>query len=201
MIKHRSIFSFMVLSLLALSAPDTTLGQAVESDDQVQVNLRLIAPVAGRSAALPEDLTEISRQLQRTFRARDLSVVETYIGQISAARGSIDYKTIASFDPTAVSHPTFLNWELRGVEKYPGDPAGGFIIKTFRFQARYPIRIEMPKLTQGQSEPLRYETIGLALDRMSIVSGKPTVIGTLSLPNFAGTAFLVLSVTSGEPIS
>jgi hypothetical protein len=200
MTKHISIVSLFALAMISLVVPFSVSAQGAESNDPVQITLRLLAPVPGNSERLPEDLAGISDQLRRTFNSRDLTVVETYIAQISAARGSIDYNTVASFATEERARPTFLNWELRGVEKYPGETdATGFIVKTFKFQARYPVTMELPNTPLAQT-PFRYEQIGFSLDRMSVVSGKPTVIGSMLLPNFSGKAFLVLTVSGAGSV-
>ena len=122
-------------------------------------------------------------------------VVDTFIGRISGKQGAIEYKTIGTFgDPV---HPTFLNWDIRGVERSisaAGD--SGYTVRTFRFSARFPLGIEPQTPQPGQPIPARYEQIGVGLDRMYLRDGVPTLVGTLSLPNTTGKAFLVLTIAS-----
>jgi hypothetical protein len=43
-----------------------------------------------------------------------------------------------------------------------------------------------------------YESIGLDLNRVTLAENTPTVIGTLTLPNTAGTLFLVMTAKPVE---
>ena len=75
----------------------------------------------------------------------------------------------------------------------------GFQADSFRFGARVPVVMSGPADASGKSLPIyNYEPIGIALSRVGLTDGSPTLIGTLNLPGTSGTIFLIMTVRSAD---
>jgi hypothetical protein len=75
----------------------------------------------------------------------------------------------------------------------------GFQAESFRFGARVPVVMSALSEAAGKGSPVyNYEQIGIALSRVGLTDGSPTLIGTLNLPGANGTAFLIMTVRPAD---
>jgi hypothetical protein len=80
-----------------------------------------------------------------------------------------------------------------------GNGQTGFQADSFRFGARVPVLTGGSSDAAGKGAPIyNYEPIGIALSRVGLMGGSPTLIGTLNLPGTSGTIFLIMTVRSAD---
>lgn len=148
-----------------------------------------------QAGELPQNLASTARQLRSTFGFSGYRLANTFVGRFSSG-GSLEYKSVADiFGQSQDSEiPTFLDWNM-GRLRVAQDERGQTAFQTdmFRFGARVPVRVGQPN-----AAAVNYESIGLSTARLSIPTGRPTLIGTLSLPKTSGTMFLVMTVRQAE---
>ncbi|HTK38626.1 MAG TPA: hypothetical protein VL325_09050 [Pyrinomonadaceae bacterium] len=155
----------------------------------------------GARSDLPQNLSAVSKQLRGNFSFSSYSLANTYLGRVANA-GALNYKGVSDiFRPNApVSKPSFVEWSVGNLRTTPG--AGGEHLlqaQQFRFGARIPINIGGSADETGKIVSVtNYESIGLDLNRVTLAENTPTVIGTLTLPNTAGTLFLVMTAKPVE---
>lgn len=155
----------------------------------------------GARSDLPQNLSAVSKQLRGNFSFSSYSLANTYLGRVANA-GALNYKSVSDiFRPNApVSQPSFVEWSVGNLRATPG--VGGermLQAQQFRFGARIPINIGgRPDETGKVVSMTNYESIGLDLNRVTLAENTPTVIGTLTLPNTAGTLFLVMTAKPVE---
>jgi hypothetical protein len=139
-------------------------------------------------AELPKELTSISRQLRSKFNFAGYRVANTFLGRVGE-NGNLEYKSVANIlNKDAGGTPMFLDWSLA---RFSGGEV--FHAEAFRFGARIPIR-----LSSTAEAPAVYESIGLSFNRIGLSANTPTLLGTLSLPQTAGTMFLIVTIQRAE---
>ena len=190
------IFSFFVLSALAVSAQGDQPRQAEGSYDVV---LQIVMGGDDKAAnqPLPQSLSGIAKQLKANYPFSDYRLANTYVGRIGT-NGNIEYKSISNVfgQSQAGETPTFWEWSIAGLRgPQPGAAKNDLHLSGFRFGARIPVRTGTTKDGSGNIQPIfNYENIGLNSQRMNVTEGTPVLVGSLALPNTTGTAFLVLTL-------
>lgn len=147
-----------------------------------------------QGAEVPKNLASVFRTVRDTFPYKNYSLVNTYFGRV-ANNGNLEYKSVSNIYGVDSNPdiPSFLDWRLAGLKTAPS--GNSLRIQTFRFGARVPVRVASFGEGGKSSPVLNYESVGLTLDRIGMVVGNPTLVGTITLPKTTGTMFLVLNVT------
>ena len=199
--KNGKSLIFVVSAFLILACSELVFGQADKQAAAPSYEARLLVIIGqsegGAKGELPQDLNAISRHLRQDFAFQNYRIANTFIGRISGD-GSLEYKSVSDVfgQPIEQDAPIFLEWSLGRLQNL-ADSRGQSVLyaQPFRFGARVPVRVAGPRGGDGRAaEVLNYESVGLNMNRVSLPEGKPTLIGTLSLPKTAGTMFLVLTV-------
>jgi len=197
------LISSLLLFFLLLSAAGSSFAQNDQRppiEPSYDVVLQIV--VGGgddkaTTAALPQNLAGIARQLRVNYPYADYKLANTYVGRIGV-NGNLEYKSISNvFGQTQQGDtPSFWEWSLGGLRA--SQNAGGrndLGLQTFRFGAKIPVRTGSTKDSSGNTQQIvNYENIGLNSARLSMLENTPTLIGSLALPNTLGTAFLVLTL-------
>jgi hypothetical protein len=176
--------------------------QTAQVEPSFDVALQLVVGSNdGVRGDVPAELTGVTKQIKRSFGLTNYRLATTFIGRISN-RGGFEYKSTSNIfgQESTGTTQTFLDWSLRDLRTMPtGNGRTGFQADSFRFGARVPV------LTGGSSDPAgkgapiyNYEPIGIALSRVGLMDGSPTLIGTLNLPGTSGTIFLIMTVRSAD---
>jgi len=199
---HRSklIFSILGLSIfvLASSLPIRAQGDPRPVEPSYDAVLQIV--IGGDDKAnmpLPQNLAAVAKQLKANYPYPEYKLANTYVGRI-AVNGNLENKSISNvFGQTQQGDtPSFWEWGLGGLRASP--TAGGrndLAFNMFRFGARIPVRTGNVKDASGNTQSIfNYENIGLNTGRLTVTENTPTLIGSLALPNTAGTAFLVLTL-------
>ena len=153
----------------------------------------------GAKSDLPQNLSAVSKQLRGNFPFSSYSLANTYLGRVANA-GALNYKSVSDIlrQNAPLSQPSFVDWSLGNLRTAPNASGGRMLqAQQFRFGARIPINIA----TRADDKAVavtNYESIGLDLNRVTHAENTPTVIGTLTLPNTAGTLFLVMTAKPVE---
>lgn len=145
---------------------------------------------------VPKGLTNVFRSLRDSFQHKNYSLVNTYFGRV-ANNGNLEYKSVSNIYGVESNPdvPSFLDWRLAGLKSGTGTSSNSLRIQMFRFGARVPVRVASFDQSGKASPVLNYESVGLTLDRIGVIVGNPTLVGTITLPKTTGTMFLVLNVT------
>lgn len=155
----------------------------------------------GAKSDLPQNLSVVSKQLRGDFSFSSYSLANTYLGRV-ADTGALNYKSVSDIlrQNAPVSQPSFIEWSVGKLWTIPGGKGERVLqAQQFRFGARIPINIGAAAGDSGKVVAVtNYESIGLDLNRVTLAENTPTVIGTLTLPNTAGTLFLVMTAKPVE---
>lgn len=149
---------------------------------------------------LPSSLAAVSKRLKGQFPFVNYGLVNTYFSRV-AGSGTLEYKSVSNlFRPVSETEPpSFVEWSfgnLRTTSNESGRPM--LQAQPFRFGARIPLRTGV-RIEDGKSiSVINYESIGLNLNRVTLPESIPTLIGTLTLPDTAGTLFLVMTARPVE---
>ena len=192
--------SFFVLCFLSAAVSFAQTDQkAQQAEPSFEVILQVItgSNEAAQKGNLPANLSIVTKNLKNNFSFSNYNLSSTYIGRV-ANTGNIDYKTVSSnFGQNQNSAtPSFLEWSLGNLRSMASASGQNTIqLQPFRFGARMPIVTASYKEESGKTNSVvNYESIGLTLQRVSLPTGAPTLIGTLSTPKANETIFLVLTV-------
>ena len=191
----------MLASVAVLAANVLVNGQqATQLEPSFDVALQLVVGSNdGTRGEVPAALSNVTKQIKQSFGLSNYRLVSTFIGRISN-RGGFEYKSTSNIfgQESTGSTQTFLDWSLRDLRTMPtSNGRTGFQADSFRFGARVPV--VMGSQGEGKSGPLySYEPIGIALSRVGLTDGSPTLIGTLNLPGTSGTIFLIMTVRSAD---
>jgi hypothetical protein len=176
-----AVFFICISTAAAQQAPAAASGQSYDVVLQV-----LVGSDTPQSADFPKELAAVTRDLRARYQHAGYRIANTFLGRV-AENGNLEYKSVTNLvrKETAES-PTFLDWSLARLSS----PDEGKVLHAdaFRFGARIPLHLGGPGTT------LSYETIGLNVNRLAIAPRTPTLLGTLDLPDTAGTMFLVVTV-------
>ncbi|MEP6705432.1 MAG: hypothetical protein ABJB34_11560 [Acidobacteriota bacterium] len=197
----KNAFSFFLLPLFLLVSISTAAGQSntVEQlEPSYEVALHMVIgsnePVAG--VDLPAGLSGVSKHLKENFSFSNYRLANTFIGRVSNT-GTIEYKSVFNIlgRESSAEAQTFLEWSMGNFRVV----ANGFQARSFRFGARVPVKIQSSKDSAGVvNSVVVYEAIGLSMNMIGLPANTPTLVGTISLPNTAGTIFLVATVRVAE---
>ena len=156
---------------------------------------------AGDGTGLSPNLRPVYAQLKTNFGFSSYRLDNTFIGRIGT-NGTFEYKSVSNTVGAGADSesPTFLEWTLGGLKNAMNDKGQtAFQAEPFRFGARVPVRVSTYTDNTGKAVGnVSYESIGLTVNRVSLLENTPTLIGTLSLPKTAGTIFLILTVRSAQ---
>ncbi|MBC7899768.1 MAG: hypothetical protein H7070_06905 [Saprospiraceae bacterium] len=188
-------FAFSFVFMIG-AVPAQVENKQVEPSYEAVLHLIVGSSDASLKDGLPQNLSNISRQIKTNFAFSNYRLANTFVGRI-ANTGSFEYKSLSDmFGQESSDSRTFLEWTLGGLRAVP-DASGQttFQAQTFRFGARVPLKTGQTKNSEGQIiDLINYEQVGLSMNRTSFGENKPTLIGTLSLPKTSGTLFLVLTM-------
>ncbi|MEO8572998.1 MAG: hypothetical protein ABI481_03440 [Pyrinomonadaceae bacterium] len=197
----KNVFSFFVLPIFLLvsissASAQSNIAEQLEPSYEVALNMVIGSnePVAG--ANLPAGLSAVSKHLKGSFSFSNYRLANTFIGRVSNT-GSIEYKSVSNIlgQASPAEAQTFLEWSLGNFRAVPN----GFQARSFRFGARVPVKVQTSKDSAGVvNSVVNYEAIGLSMNMIGLPANTPTLIGTISLPNTAGTIFLVATVRLAE---
>lgn len=183
--------------ILATALPALSQADPKSIEPSYEAVLQVVIGSDQAGGELPRGLSAISQQLRSNYAFPSYRLANTIIGRLSAG-GSFEYKSASDIfgQPENSEIPTFLEWNL-GRLRVAQDERNQTVFQAepFRFGARVPVRITRVKTGESSAnETVNYEAVGLTTNRLSLAAGKPTLVGTLSLPKTAGTMFLVLTL-------
>lgn len=174
-------------------------GQAVpiqpsDSGYEAVLNILVGSNEATPGKGLPKSLSAVQRQLNENFTYSNYALSNTLLSRLSSP-GDVEYKSVSDrFGKEVGDYPTFVDWSLQ-LRPASSAQVNKLQMENFRFGARVPIVTARVKGPDGQSPgTAAYESIGLTTRRVVLPIGKPSLIGTVSLPGTAGTLFLVLTI-------
>jgi hypothetical protein len=174
-------------------------GQAVpiqpsDTGYEAVLNILVGSNEASPGKGLPKSLSAVQRQLNENFAYSNYTLSNTLLSRLSSP-GDVEYKSVSDrLGKEAGDYPTFVDWSLQLRPAAPTQ-AGRLQMENFRFGARVPVVTARIKGPDGQSPgTTAYEPIGLTTRRVMLPVGKPSLIGTVSLPGTAGMLFLVLTI-------
>lgn len=169
--------------------------QAVPS---YQVSLQfLVGTNDGGRREVPASLSSITRELKNNFGFSNYHVAATLLGRVGSG-GNYEYKSVSNIFGTepAPATPTFLEWTLHGLHGVNAEKGRALEGSAFRIGARVPVFTA--REDGNKSMNVSYENIGITAMRFGLAENTPTLMGTLSLPNGAGTVFLVVTARAVE---
>lgn len=179
---------FFLFALTANAQQNPAFGPSYDVVLQVVVGSNDI-----QRSDLPKELEPISRQIRSRFDFTGYRLANTFLGRVGE-NGNLEYKSVANFlNKDAGGSPTFLDWSLGRFSGGESASKDVFHAEAFRFGARIPVR-----LGGGPETAAVYESIGLSFNRIGVSAGRPTLLGTLSMPQTAGTIFLIVTVHRAE---
>ena len=96
----------------------------------------------------------------------------------------------------ATDNPIFSEWHYGGfyTDKASADSVG---FKSFRFQARVPVKYRGIENQSNSTTFVKYEFLKLALNNVELEVGKPRAIASLPMPENGESLFFVLEVRMG----
>jgi len=190
----RAVFAVSLTIFFALAAN----AQEQPGDRNYDISLHLVigsndAAMSSRSD-VPKELDPIVRQMKSGFSFGSYKLLSTFLGRVGEA-GQFSYQSVANIDgkdmPPAV--PTFLDWSLQDLRG--STSLHSLKLQGFRFGARLPVATGG---SEGRSAGVSYENIGLTVQRLGIMEGSPTLIGTVHLPGTSGTIFVIMTIRATQ---
>ncbi len=180
-------------SFSVFGQPAAASGQSYEATLHVVIG----SDDAAQRGDLPKSLDSVAKHVREIFAFKNYHLLNTYYGRL-ADGGSLEYKSVSSLKDAAteLDSPSFLDWQLASFRAEPAEAGKGSLsMQVFRFGARVPIVIARSESDGGAAAPVRnYESVGLTLNKLTVRTDLPTLIGTISLPRTTGTVFLVLTI-------
>ena len=190
---------FAIAAVIVLGS-FSVLGQATTaSGHSYEATLHVVigSDDSSQRGDLPKSLDGVAKQIRENFAFTNYHLLNTYYGRL-ADGGSLEYKSVSSLKDAAteLDSPSFLDWQLANFRAEPAEAGKGSLsMQVFRFGARVPIVISRLASDGGTAVPVRsYESVGLTLNKLTVSSNVPTLIGTISLPRTTGTVFLVVVI-------
>ncbi|MDM7922236.1 MAG: hypothetical protein QUS14_08035 [Pyrinomonadaceae bacterium] len=189
---HAALFFLLFLAVSAAaqsSAPEPSEVFDIRSY-MVLASDRSGDPAATRP--LPQSLAGVAEAIRRDHGFQNFSLIETATGRLSSG-GNLDSRGVADIRVgTVTGFPSYFEFRITDVQSENANARPRIRIGTFRSGLRLPVR----SIANPQGGPgVNYETVFHSNQRVLVLSGIPTVIGSFSFPNAAGTVFIVLTVT------
>lgn len=191
--RSRSIFAFAgVICLLVLGAVSTK-GQQAGADKsrhtfEVQLHFVLGSDSGAAGPEIPKEIRSAIRRIGKTYAYADYRLASSQY-QMVYTGGQIQSDTIlknlGGF--RIADRPIYANWSLGGFMETPS--AANILTGTFRFTARVPSKI---------GNDITYNKIQYVLRGVALREERPTVIGTLPVPESDELIFFVLNVSRAD---
>lgn len=195
-----AVFLLVFFALSIQSFAQADLRPEIETSYDVVLQI-VTGTNEGARSDLPQNLSAVAKQLRGNFSFSSYSLANTYLGRVASA-GGLNYKSVSDIlkQTAPLSQPSFVEWTLANLRTAPNAKGDKMLqAQNFRFGARIPINIGgRPDETGKIVSITNYESIGLDLNRVTLAENVPTIIGTLTLPNTAGTLFLVMTAKPVE---
>lgn len=192
---QKKSFRILAISIIFLIGATSVSAQVeikqIEPSYEAVLHLIIGSNAASAKEELPQNLSNVSRQIKNNFTFANYRLANTFVGRI-ANTGSFEYKGLSDiFGQETSDSQTVLEWTLGGLKAVPDAGKTTFQAQPFKFGVRVPVKT-------GQTNIFNYESVGLSMNRTSLGENKPTLIGTLSFPKPSGTMFLVLTIKAVE---
>jgi hypothetical protein len=201
--KPKFIFAAAAFSLIFLLG--FSISSAQESRKQSEPNYEIVLHTlissenTIRQNAIPANLSNIIKKLKETFPFSDYQLASTYLERIEN-KGSFSYSGITNeFTEKDGLPPSFNEWSLRGMSRNPESSKNAITFNAFKFGTRLPVATNLSSdETNKDSRVINYQFVGFTIDNFSISENKPTLLGTLNLPNKNQMAFVVMTIREVE---
>lgn len=189
---------FAALMIFAAAAT-VAIGQnetaGVEPSYEVSLQF-VVGTTESVKGELPANLQTITRELKTNFGYSNYHVAGVLLGRVGN-NGNYEYRSVSNIFglESASPTPTFLEWTLAGLKRADGDRRK-LEGSAFRFGAKVPIF--RGRDDAGKLLPHSYENVGITAMRFDLTENRPTLIGTLSLPNTPGMVFLIMTAKAAD---
>jgi hypothetical protein len=99
--------------------------------------------------------------------------------------------SLASAEPDG---PSYIDWRMILAKSATGETSSGRIgIESFRAGMNIPVRSMSPNPNTGlMQSSISYQNAGVTSSRFGVAPDQPTLVGTVTVPAFKGTLFIVL---------
>lgn len=187
------VFLFLlVLSAANVFAQSDAKPQQNETCYEVVLQVLIASNDPNAKNAVPATLTNSIKKLKTLYAYSDYRVSAIFLQRTS---NTIEYKSLLNdFNQNSdKAIPVFLDWQLRGLRKLPGQNTLQFDV--FRFGARVPVTTTIKDDTGKTSSAIAYDSIGITTSRLSLNENEPTIVGSLATSKPDELMFLVLTVT------
>ena len=188
------IFPLLFLAPVTVAYGQSDGNQPPESSYEVTLQLVVGSNETG-SRDLPNGLQIVPKHVKNNFAYSNYRLVNTILGRVSNT-GTIEYKSVSNVlgKETEAEADTFLEWSMANFRALPN----GFLARTFRFEAKIPMRTGGIRDAGSTNPIVNYQTVGISTAMLGFPANKPTLIGTITLPKTVGTLFLVATVRTAE---
>lgn len=188
---------FLALTLFLTGSICAQLPSADQSEPNLEITLYLIVSgdAAGGDGSMPARLIEISRQLESSFGTARYRVADIHMGRTSG-NGVIDSKSVSTISGKGRlgESPSFIEWHLGRPKLAVDSNSRSITIDSFRFGIRMPVRHRSVGI-ENDGSVVSYERLGITTSKLKVEQAVPTLVGTITLPQSAGSLFLVIVVS------
>jgi hypothetical protein len=200
--KPKFIFAVNLFLLILSMSFFTAFAQeskASEPNYEIILHTLIASDNANSQSKIPANLSNVVKKLKETFPFADYQLASTYLERIEN-KGSFEYKSITDeFADESISPPSFNDWSLRGMKKSSDSSKNMIAFDLFRFGTRIPVIMNGKIDETGKTAPIvNYEAIGFTINNFSLSENKPTLLGTLNLPNKNQMAFVIMTIREVE---
>jgi hypothetical protein len=150
------------------------------------------------SAPLPADLSPFTKQINDRFGRKHVSLLAAYHARGSEG-GSVDHRSIASIllDSSGNAELSSVSWRLTELSGGTVENGVGKVKAGFRFTADVPRRIKTGA-SSGFQEVINYTPVVLGISGLDLPESRPTLVGTLGLPDSGDMLFIFVSITKAQ---
>ncbi len=182
-------FCLLVIALCGFTYANAQTAQTekVQRNYEVMMQTVIGTDAADNQNNTPSALSPEIGKLKQNYSYKNYRMSLNNFQRI-AENGTINSRTlinsIGSF-PSIESYPIYFNWRLVRVKNSDNETTDSVKIDFFHFDASFPA---------PRSNSIAYDKIELDLSELVLKIGKPTVIGSIAVPQTNETLFFITTV-------
>ncbi len=187
------VFTLFLIGLLSFSNSFAqTENPQSEAGFEVVLHILSASNNPADKTAIPANLSETVNKFKKDFAYSDFRLISTNLQRV-AHTGSVTHKSLLNELSRNSEYPVFSEWALTGLRREENiKSTNRLTFQSFTFNTRIPV------ILNKANPVVNYEAIGITLQRFNVPENKPTLIGTMAMPNANEIIFFVLTVKPTE---
>jgi hypothetical protein len=192
-IKRTLFLSIFIISQFAAASAQSATSQPIGRDLTATLYFVVGSDEDPGGRELGPRLDALFTAVRETHGYSQYRIIDAQTGR-AAPGGLLETGSILSLASAEPDGPSYIDWRMILAKSATGETSSGRIgIESFRAGMNIPVRSMSPNPNTGlMQSSISYQNAGVTSSRFGVAPDQPTLVGTVTVPAFKGTLFIVL---------